>query len=149
MFYGMLSFHFFTQNILILLLEDTIYACQDQKDDAKIGVGSTALAMQNSLIPFLSCCAMVFIASLAVVGKTNNHGLPFFIFTVGGAAVALFWQLRCVDLASPTSCARALSLTFLTFFTDTMSENFKNNAKLGYLFWGGMLIDYVIQVVQY
>ncbi|KAF8532325.1 4-hydroxybenzoate polyprenyl transferase [Gautieria morchelliformis] len=115
------------------MLYDTIYACQDQKDDAKIGVGSTALAMQNSLIPFLSCCAMVFIASLAVVGKSNNHGLSFFILTVGGAAVALFWQLRCVDLASPTNCA----------------QHFKNNAKLGYLVWSGMLIDYALQVFQY
>jgi 4-hydroxybenzoate polyprenyltransferase len=148
MLYGMLSFHFFMHNIFTLL-EDTIYACQDQKDDAKIGVGSTAMAMQNSLIPFLSCCAMVFTASLAVVGRSNNNGLPFFIFTVGGAAVALCWQLRSVNLESPTSCARALSLTFLPSSTDTASEHFKYTAKIGYLVWSGMLIDYAIQVIHY
>ncbi|KAJ7272422.1 UbiA prenyltransferase family-domain-containing protein [Mycena rebaudengoi] len=50
------------------MLYDTIYACQDIRDDVKMGVRSTAILFGTWIRPLLKCCAVTFAAMLAGAG---------------------------------------------------------------------------------
>lgn len=88
---------------------DTIYACQDKKDDVKAGVKSTALLFGNSIKLVLAFFASLMMSGLIVAGILNNHQLPYFLLSVGGASVYLAVLLYAVDTNSPKSCWAAVS----------------------------------------
>ncbi|SJL13181.1 uncharacterized protein ARMOST_16620 [Armillaria ostoyae] len=108
------------------MLYDTIYACQDIIDDVKTGVLSTAILFGTWIRPMLVGCAMIFIAMLFVAGYLNRQDWGYFVFSVCGTATHLVWQLSTVELDKPESCWK----------------NFKRNGQLGWIVWGGLLIDY-------
>ncbi|KAJ7454172.1 UbiA prenyltransferase family-domain-containing protein [Mycena latifolia] len=108
----------------------TIYACQDIKDDVKMGVRSTAILFGNWIRSLLIACAVTFVLALAGVGFLNGEGSPYFIISVGGAALHLIWQFLTVDLDVPKSCWR----------------NFNRNGQLGWIVWGGMAMDYILSL---
>jgi len=83
---------------------DTIYACQDIKDDLKMGVRSTAILFGSWIRPLLICCAVIFVAMLAGAGFINQQGPAYFVLSVGGTAAHLLWQFLTVDLEVPESC---------------------------------------------
>jgi 4-hydroxybenzoate polyprenyltransferase len=87
---------------------DTIYACQDKRDDVQAGVKSTALLFGGHVKRILAVFATSLVTCLAVVGALNNQGIPYFILTVGGAAVHLTMQLRNLDVDDPKSCLDAV-----------------------------------------
>lgn len=86
------------------ITSDTIYACQDRKDDVNIGIGSTALTLGSALVPFLVVCAAMFVSLLAIAIRANGHGLIFTALTVGGAATEMTWQLWTIDPYDPATC---------------------------------------------
>lgn len=89
---------------------DTIYACQDKKDDVKAGVKSTALLFGNSIKLVLASFAAIMMTALVLVGILNNHQLPYFMLSVGGGSAYLAVQLYAVDTDSPKSCWAAVRL---------------------------------------
>ncbi|KIJ96598.1 hypothetical protein K443DRAFT_682224 [Laccaria amethystina LaAM-08-1] len=109
------------------MLYDTIYACQDIKDDVKMGVRSTAILFGTWIRPLLMLCGAGFVSMLALAGYLNKQGPSYFILSVGGTALHLIWQFLTVDLEVPTSCWR----------------NFNRNGQLGWIVWGGLLVDYL------
>ncbi|KAF9446458.1 UbiA prenyltransferase [Macrolepiota fuliginosa MF-IS2] len=110
------------------MLYDTIYACQDIKDDIKMGAKSTAILFGSWIRPLLILIALSFVVLLSIVGVLNKQGWPFFSISVGGTATHVVWQFFTVDLNVPESCWR----------------NFKRNGHLGWLLWAGLMIDYVL-----
>lgn len=92
---------------------DTIYACQDIRDDKKMGVRSTAIRFGSWIRPILTGFGLAFVAMLAVAGILNKNGFLYFTVTVGGALVHLAWQYMTVDLGNPKSCARMLIVSIL------------------------------------
>jgi 4-hydroxybenzoate polyprenyltransferase len=84
---------------------DTIYALQDRVDDAKVGVGSSALATSSNTHLFLSFCAATFVICLTAVGILNQQGLTFFVVTIGGASLELCSQLFVLDVDQPQTYA--------------------------------------------
>ncbi|KAF9001135.1 UbiA prenyltransferase family-domain-containing protein [Cyathus striatus] len=112
------------------MLYDTIYACQDIKDDVKMGVHSTAILFGSWIKPLLMGCAAIFATTLGVAGYLNSQGLPFFIVSVVGTCLHLIWQFMTVNLEEPASCWR----------------NFNRNGHLGWIIWGGLMIDYVLSL---
>lgn len=92
----------------ILHHADTIYACQDKRDDVQAGVKSTALLFGAHVKKILAAFATSLVTCLAVVGALNNQGIPYFILTVGGAAAHLTMQLRDLDVDDPKSCLDAV-----------------------------------------
>ncbi|KAJ7191422.1 UbiA prenyltransferase family-domain-containing protein [Mycena pura] len=108
------------------MLYDTIYACQDLADDARLGVRSSALRLGARVRSALLACGGAFVLLLAGAGAANAHGAPFFVGAVGGAAAHLVWQAKTVDLAVPRSCG----------------ETFRRNAQLGGIVWAGLVLDY-------
>ncbi|KAK2462541.1 hypothetical protein APHAL10511_005511 [Amanita phalloides] len=111
------------------MLYDTIYACQDKRDDVKAGVRSTAILFGSWIQPLLVACAALFVSMLLVVGYLNDQGAIYYILTVGGTAVQLVWQISTVDLDVPSSCW----------------DNFNYNGQLGWAVWIGLLLDYLFK----
>ncbi|KAH9170422.1 4-hydroxybenzoate polyprenyl transferase [Lactarius sanguifluus] len=108
---------------------DTIYACQDKRDDVQAGVKSTALLFGAHVKKILAVFAGLLVTCLAAAGALNNQGIPYFILTVGGASAHLTIQLRNLDVDDPKSC--------LDIFES-------NGFTLGEIVWGGLFVDYVL-----
>ncbi|KAJ7112411.1 4-hydroxybenzoate polyprenyl transferase [Mycena crocata] len=109
---------------------DTIYACQDKRDDAQAGVKSTALMFGDWSKPILFLFACGFVLSLICVGIVEEHGWRFYAMSVGGVTGDLLWQLWTVDLNQPSSCGaifRQNSLTGFLVFTGLVLEHQKSH----------------------
>ncbi|TFY63841.1 hypothetical protein EVJ58_g3007 [Rhodofomes roseus] len=106
---------------------DTIYACQDRRDDIKAGVQSTALLFGDWTRLILSFFSACFVACLVLAGIMNHQG-PLFFAGVAGTASHLAWQLIVVDLDDSSDCSRI----------------FKANGTLGFMIFAGMLSDYAV-----
>lgn len=86
------------------MVYDTIYACQDIKDDVKMGVRSTAILFGTWIRPLLMGCAATFVICLAIAGYINGQGAAYFGLSVIGTACHFIWQFATVNLAEPSSC---------------------------------------------
>jgi len=107
---------------------DTIYACQDKRDDVKAGVKSTAILFGDYIKPILSGFASVLVASLWYAGVANNMGLYYKAISVFGSALYLAMEMVTVDLDEPKSC-------WATFH--------RSGFHFGILVWSGVLADYL------
>jgi UbiA prenyltransferase family len=87
-----------------LIQSDTIYACQDKRDDVKAGVKSTAILFGAYIKPILATFASALVVSLWVAGQMNNMGIYYNAISVGGGALYLALDMLTVDLDSPKSC---------------------------------------------
>ncbi|THV03622.1 UbiA prenyltransferase [Dendrothele bispora CBS 962.96] len=114
------------------LVYDTIYGCQDKKDDVKAGVKSTSLLFGSYVRPILSVFAAFVVGSFLYVGIHNGHGLAYFIISVGGTAAHFAWQLGTLDVDDPTDCWK----------------KFNSNGSLGCIMWAGMMLDYYLEIVN-
>ncbi|KAG2006912.1 4-hydroxybenzoate polyprenyl transferase [Coprinopsis cinerea AmutBmut pab1-1] len=112
------------------MLYDTVYACQDIKDDVKMGVRSTAILFGSWIRPLLVGCGLGFVVMLAIAGHVNQQGPVYFVISVGGTLVHLVWQYNTVDLGVPKSCW----------------ANFNRNGQLGWIVWVGVMLDYLTTV---
>ncbi|EPQ51234.1 UbiA prenyltransferase [Gloeophyllum trabeum ATCC 11539] len=106
---------------------DTIYACQDIRDDIKMGIRSTARLFGSRIRLALTMLTLGLVGLLTLVGRVNNQRLPYFLVSVGGGGLHLMWQLCTLNLAVPNSCWIA----------------FKRNGQFGLIVWAGIFIDYV------
>jgi 4-hydroxybenzoate polyprenyltransferase len=126
---------------------DTIYACQDVKDDVKMGVRSTAILFGTWIRPLLVACGLAFVWALAGAGALNGQGAPFFVVSVGGTAVHLVWQFLTVDLALPRSCWSESSYSASVPTPDIqLIGNFNRNGQLGWIVWVGLALDYLLML---
>nr|GAT54960.1 coenzyme Q biosynthesis protein 2 [Mycena chlorophos] len=115
------------------MLYDTIYACQDIKDDLIVGVRSTAILFGSWITALLIACETTFVGMLALAGWLNHQGVAYFVLSVGGTAAHLLWQAMTVDLDSPESCWL----------------NFNRNGQLGWIVFSGLVLDYILLVFLY
>jgi 4-hydroxybenzoate polyprenyltransferase len=82
---------------------DTIYAHQDRKDDAKVGVRSTALRLGASTGRFLTFCYTAMLALLVAAGwAAGLHWL--FLPALLPAAALLARQVVTLDIDDPARC---------------------------------------------
>ncbi|KAI0040630.1 4-hydroxybenzoate polyprenyl transferase [Auriscalpium vulgare] len=110
------------------LYYDTIYACQDKRDDVKAGVKSTAILFGRHIKIVLAFFAVLLTASLAIAGHLNKQGPAFYALTVGGAALHLGNQLKKLDVDNVRSC--------LVIFNE-------NGYMFGSIVWAGLFVDYL------
>ncbi|GBF96715.1 hypothetical protein Rsub_09457 [Raphidocelis subcapitata] len=85
------------------LVYDTIYAHQDKADDAKVGVGSTALSLGARTKPALSAFAALQAGCLLAAGGAAGAGAAFHAAVAAGAAHQA-WQIWGVDLDDGRDC---------------------------------------------
>jgi 4-hydroxybenzoate polyprenyltransferase len=113
------------------LVYDTIYACQDRKDDKKAGVKSTALLFGDWIKQILAAFATVVVAAFAFAGVRLHMTWPYWAVSVGFTAVHFAWQLIAVDLDNGLDCW----------------STFKSNGRLGFYIWVGIFASYYLKVV--
>jgi 4-hydroxybenzoate polyprenyltransferase len=85
------------------LIYDTIYAMQDQRDDAIIGVGSTARRFADAPRLWLSLFVVLALLAWALAGHLANLGPYYFGFLL---AIALHfgWQVATLKPHDPADC---------------------------------------------
>jgi len=110
------------------MVYDTIYGCQDRKDDVEVGIRSTAVLFGNAVVPATICFSLVMLGLLYVAGVSNSHGQPYFVTSIGGTAAFFLWKFLSLDVDSGTDC--------WNFFI-------QNAYYLGLLIYLGILADYL------
>jgi len=84
---------------------DTIYAHQDREDDAKVGVGSSALSLGERTRPFVAACYAAMLGCLGLAGWMAGVG-PWFWPVLLLPAALLARQVVKVDIHDPVLCLR-------------------------------------------
>ncbi|KAI0043608.1 4-hydroxybenzoate polyprenyl transferase [Auriscalpium vulgare] len=112
------------------LYYDTIYACQDKRDDVKAGVKSTAILFGEHIRAVLSFFAALLIAAFAYAGYLNQQGLAFYAITVGAGGLHLVYQLASLDTDNVKSCLVVFEANGWTF---------------GEIVWAGLFVDYLLK----
>ncbi|KAI0331430.1 UbiA prenyltransferase [Cubamyces sp. BRFM 1775] len=90
---------------------DTIYACQDRRDDVKAGVKSTAVLFGNHIRPILSTFAVLFLSSLVYVGYTTSAGPLYYAISIAGAAMCLVCQMSTLHFDDSGACWKAFKMS--------------------------------------
>ncbi|GEP56802.1 4-hydroxybenzoate octaprenyltransferase [Reyranella soli] len=85
------------------LVYDTVYAMQDQRDDAIIGVGSTARRFAEAPRRWLTLFAVLALVAWTLTGQLGGLGPYYF---VGLLAIALHfaWQIALLKPGDPADC---------------------------------------------
>ena len=97
------------------LVYDTLYAHQDKKDDAKLGLKSTALYFGENTKPILCGFSALATGNWLLAGYNVGYTDPYFYIGCGAAGSHLFWQVLSADLNNPKNLA----------------ERFKSNSAVG------------------
>ena len=91
------------------LVYDTLYAHQDKKDDAKLGLKSTALTFGENTKPILSVLAATTWAGWMTAGYNCGFGIPweapYYYVGCTAAAAHLLWQIQSADLSNSENLA--------------------------------------------
>jgi 4-hydroxybenzoate polyprenyltransferase len=98
------------------LVYDTIYAMQDQRDDAIIGVRSTARRFAEAPRRWLTLFALLALAAWALAGHLAGLDVAYFALLLG-VALHFAWQIILLKPHDPADCLK----------------KFKANAWLGLL----------------
>jgi len=84
---------------------DTIYAVQDMADDAKLGIGSSALTLGGNVRPTVAFVYAVMILILLALGGVIGAGWGW-IAGVAAAALHCRWQITRLDPENPALAGR-------------------------------------------
>jgi 4-hydroxybenzoate polyprenyltransferase len=95
------------------LVYDTIYAHQDKKDDARIGVQSSALALGSRVRPVLSGLVLAKVGCLALAGSLANLATPYYA-GIAIAGVHSMKQVWWTNMNDPKQCLAAFNSNTLT-----------------------------------
>jgi 4-hydroxybenzoate polyprenyltransferase len=106
---------------------DTIYAHQDSRDDAVIGLRSTALRFGQDTGLWLAGLYGAAVALWLAASLMASAGWPVWM-ALAGVGLQMVWQIATLDTANPANCL----------------ERFKSNKVVGWLFALGLLCDLVL-----
>ncbi|KAM7155746.1 4-hydroxybenzoate polyprenyltransferase, mitochondrial isoform 2-T2 [Molossus nigricans] len=89
--------------IMWTLIYDTIYAHQDKKDDALVGVKSTALRFGENTKQWLSGFSVAMLSALSLVGVNTGQTLPYYT-ALAAVGAHLTHQIFTLDIHRPEDC---------------------------------------------
>ncbi|XP_032354958.1 4-hydroxybenzoate polyprenyltransferase, mitochondrial isoform X2 [Camelus ferus] len=89
--------------IMWTLIYDTIYAHQDKRDDALIGLKSTALRFREDTKQWLSGFSVAMLGALSLVGVNSNQTAPYYA-ALAAVGVHLVHQIYTLDIHRPEDC---------------------------------------------
>jgi 4-hydroxybenzoate polyprenyl transferase len=72
----------FISLILWTIIYDTVYATQDEEDDKKLSLKSSAILFGKSKLIILNCCLLAMYAFLILFGKNLGFNFLYFIFLI-------------------------------------------------------------------
>ena len=108
------------------LVYDTIYAMQDQRDDAVIGVRSTARRFADAPRWWLTLFAVLALAAWVLAGVLAGLGLSYFVILLA-IALHFAWQIALLKPHDQADCLR----------------RFKSNASLGLMLTAGIIAGHL------
>ncbi|KAH9848347.1 UbiA prenyltransferase [Lenzites betulinus] len=114
------------------IVYDTIYACQDREDDARLGLKSTALLFGDQVKPILAVLSAVFVLALAYTGRELGQNIGFAIVSCGSAVVHSVWQLWAWDVDNGKD----------------HRAKFESNGILAVMIWLGLVYDYICALAR-
>ena len=106
---------------------DTIYAHQDKEDDIRIGVKSSAIALDSRTRPWLFGFYIVAVLLWAGAGLAAGLGILFWA-GLAGAALQLVWQAARVAIDDPSDCL----------------AKFRSNRAVGWLMLAGIVAGHFV-----
>jgi 4-hydroxybenzoate polyprenyltransferase len=109
------------------MVYDTIYAMQDQRDDAIVGVRSTARRFAGAPRRWLTLFAVLALGFWTVTGVMAPLGPVYFVL-LAGIAVHFGWQIAFLKPHDPADCLM----------------RFKANAHVGWLLLAAIVVDHVV-----
>ncbi|TXL71543.1 4-hydroxybenzoate octaprenyltransferase [Vineibacter terrae] len=109
------------------LVYDTIYAMQDQRDDAIVGVRSTARRFQAHPRTWLTIFAVLTVVGFGLAGWFTSIG-PLYYVGLALVAAHLTWQVATVKPHAPADCL----------------HKFRANRGIGWLLLAGILAGRLI-----
>ncbi|KIK43045.1 hypothetical protein CY34DRAFT_804207 [Suillus luteus UH-Slu-Lm8-n1] len=83
---------------------DTIYACQDEKDDEKAGVKSMAVHLGKAIRPVLTLFDTTFFVCLLWAGYLNDQRVPFYMMSALAPFLLCLWHIWSFDRNDPQDC---------------------------------------------
>ncbi|XP_036891519.1 4-hydroxybenzoate polyprenyltransferase, mitochondrial [Sturnira hondurensis] len=89
--------------IMWTLIYDTIYAYQDKRDDALIGLKSTALRFRENAKQWLSGFSAAMLGALSLVGVTAGQTVPYYA-ALAAVGAHLTHQIYTLDIHRPEDC---------------------------------------------
>lgn len=103
---------------------DTIYALQDQKDDVRLKIQSTAVAWGQLTKPLIGCSYLLSLLCLFYSGYGLVNAWPYFcsLFIV---LLQMLWQILTLDVESKVNC----------------SQRFYSNAWVGVIIFVGIVFS--------
>lgn len=102
---------------------------QDKRDDAMVGVKSTALLFDDRTKEWSTGFAVTQTLGMLLAGQAAGLGLPYFAGVAAGTA-HIAWQIRSVDLQDGPDCM----------------AKFVSNKWYGALIYAGIVMDRLIAV---
>jgi len=108
------------------MVYDTIYAMQDQRDDAIVGVRSTARRFADAPRRWLTLFAVLAIGFWTLTGVLAPLGPGYFVL-LACVAAHFFWQIAFVKPSDPANCLM----------------RFKSNAQVGWLLLLALVADHL------
>jgi len=93
----------YAAGIFWTLFYDTIYAHQDKKDDALLGVKSLALYLGAASRCWLACFAVAALCLLTAAAAVTGEGLAFYAI-MALAGLHMLWQLVTARFDDPANC---------------------------------------------
>lgn len=112
---------------------DTIYACQDARDDEQIGVKSTALLFDDSVVRYTAMFYSAFVVLMFIAFMIGSTGV-YANIGLGIAALQMVWQLKAFNAAHRHWSGEASAVA------PSYSEIFKSNFYPGLFITIGLLI---------
>jgi 4-hydroxybenzoate polyprenyltransferase len=109
------------------LVYDTIYAHQDKKDDALVGIKSTALTFGKDNREYLSAFVVANAVFMSAAGYAAGCGMPYYA-GLAAAVTHLGWQAATVNFDDAQDCG----------------NKFKSNTWYGALLFAGITADRVL-----
>ncbi|XP_057628569.1 4-hydroxybenzoate polyprenyltransferase, mitochondrial isoform X2 [Chionomys nivalis] len=109
--------------VMWTLIYDTIYAHQDKRDDALIGLKSTALLFRENTRKWLSGFGTAMLGALSLAGANSGQTLPYYA-AVAAVGAHLAYQIYTVDIHRPEDCW----------------DKFTSNRTLGILLFLGIVL---------
>lgn len=89
--------------IMWTLIYDTIYAHQDKRDDALIGLKSTALRFHENTKRWLSGFGVAMLGALSLVGVNSGQTAPYYA-ALAAVGAHLAHQIYTLDIDRPEDC---------------------------------------------
>jgi len=108
---------------------DTIYAHQDKEDDVRIGVKSTALALENNTRTVLTGFFAGALILIDTAGILAGAGILFHL-AIAIAAGHAYWQLKQLDINNPDNCLKL----------------FRSNRNFGLIIFAGIVGDNLVSI---